>query len=213
MESELWNGSGSKGKVGPKSCVIKPYRGVASDGVYKCTNMKEVYVAFHKLLNQPQYGGGVNDAVLVQECVTGTEYAVDTIAKNGEIKVSALWRYRKLPANGAPFVYQCSELVSADGKEEKDVCDYCIKVLKAQGLKWGPTHTEIMATADGPRLIEINARWHAQHFKPITDACLGYDALKSSLDAVYEPGETLDCICCRSTDSHLTSICPICFLL
>ena len=29
--------------------------------------------------------------------------------------------------------------------------DYCVEVLRALGVKWGPTHTEIMATAQGPR--------------------------------------------------------------
>lgn len=54
---------------------------------------------------------------------------------DGEIKVVALWRYKKFPANGAPFVYQCSELISSAGPEEAEVCDYCVSILKAQGLK------------------------------------------------------------------------------
>lgn len=42
-------------------------------------------------------------------------------------------------------------------------------------------------TKDGPRLIEVNGRWHAQHFKPIVDAALGYDALLSTVDAFFFP--------------------------
>lgn len=61
--------------------------------------------------------------------------------------------------NGAPFVYQCSELVPIVGEPERKVCDYCVAVLKAQGQKWGPAHTEVMFTTRGPILIEINARW------------------------------------------------------
>ena len=38
----------------------------------------------------PQFGGGVNDKVLVQQHVTGTEYAVDTVARDGQIKVMML---------------------------------------------------------------------------------------------------------------------------
>lgn len=37
---------------------------------------------------------------------------------NGEIKVIALWKYKKLSANGAPFVYQCSELIDVNSDEE-----------------------------------------------------------------------------------------------
>lgn len=173
------------------ACVIKPYRGVASDGVYLCRTIQEAKFAFESLHGQPQFGGGSNDAVLIQEYVAGTEYAVDTVARDGEIKVVALWRYRKLPFNGAPFVYQCSELVPCNGEEERAVCDYCVDILRAQGLKWGPTHTEIMASKDGPRLIEVNARFHAQHFQPIARACLGYDAIESTMDAYFDPGMML----------------------
>lgn len=91
----------------------------------------------------------------------------------------------------APFVYQCSELISSDGKIESDVCDYCLNILKAQSLIWGPTHTEIKYTSKGPRLIEINARWHAQHFQPIVDRCLGYNAVTTTLEAFFQPGSCL----------------------
>jgi hypothetical protein len=138
-------------------------------------------------LNKPRYGGGLNDQVLIQEFADGPEFAVDTIAQDGNIKVVALWKYHKLEANGAPFVYQCSELISSEGAVEQEVCDYCLDVLKVQDLKWGPTHTEIKYTSKGPRLIEINARWHAQHFPPIVDACIGYDAITTTLDAFFYP--------------------------
>ena len=87
--------------------VIKPYRGVASDGVFKAGSRREARQAFESLLGGARFGGGANDAVLLQEFASGTEYAVDTVARDGEVKVVALWRYRKLAANGAPFVYQC----------------------------------------------------------------------------------------------------------
>ena len=110
------------------------------------------------------------------------------------IQVAALWRYRKLPCNGAPFVYQCSELVSSEGEEETNVCNYCVELLNGLGLRWGPTHTEIMCTSDGPRLIEVNAgRFHAQHFYPIVRSCLGYDALSTTLDGFFNP-EAFDLI-------------------
>jgi len=156
------DGDASKKKKQQQRCVVKPYRGVASDGVFCCSSLIEAQGAFQALIGQPQYGGGVNDAVLIQEYADGTEYAVDTVARDGQIKVIAIWKYTKFSANGAPFVYQCSELVSADGEVEAAVCDYCVDVLKAQRLRWGPTHTEIKYTTNGPRLMEINARWHAQ---------------------------------------------------
>eukprot|EP01038_Epipyxis_sp_PR26KG_P006279 gene6279-8646_t len=174
----LWNEENDRTE---NLCVIKPYRGDASDGVFLCKNLEEAETAFGKLFNKPKFGGGINEAVLIQEFADGVEYAVDTVAMDGEIKVIALWKYGKFSVNNAPFVYQCTELVSSNkGGIE-------IEVLQAQPVRWGPTHTEIKYTKNGPRLIEINPRWHAQHFSPITRACLGNDAVTATLDGFFEP--------------------------
>ena len=52
----------------------------------------------------------MSNAVLVQEWIEGVEYAVDTVSRDGEHKVTAMWRYDKRPVNGGPFVYFCTEL-------------------------------------------------------------------------------------------------------
>ena len=41
------------------------------------------------------------------------------------------------------------------------------------------------------RLIEVNARFHAQHFYPLARACLGYDALTATMDSYFNPGKLL----------------------
>ena len=98
----------------------------------------------------------------------------------------AIWKYHKRAANGAPFCYQAAELVPYSD-ELAALVDYCISVLAAAGSRWGPTHTEVVATAAGPRIIEVNPRWHAAKFRPLAQACLGYDALAASIDAFFDP--------------------------
>lgn len=127
----------------------------------------------------------------------------------------AVWKYQKLPANGAPFVYQCTELVSSADPAVQGVSDYCVNVLEAQGLRWGPSHTEIRLTADGPRLMEINARWHAQNFVPVVRRCLGVDAVTATMDSFFDPGE---CVIYRATllfhnVCELIGIIPDCIIL
>jgi biotin carboxylase len=152
-------------------CVVKPHRGVASDGVHLCFSEAQAQRAFDKLLGISTYGGGRNDKVLVQEFAVGQEYALDTVARDGEIKVVAIWRYHKRAANGAPFCYQAAELLPYTAELE-GLVDYSVKVLTAAGSKWGPTHTEVVMTRDGPRIIEVNPRWHAAKFRPIAQVIL-----------------------------------------
>lgn len=104
----------------------------------------------------------------------------------------ALWKYAKLSTNNAPFVYQCSELIDVDGEEAVEVCNFCLKALEKLGMRWGPSHTEIKYSSKGPRLIEVNARWHGQNFVSICKNCIGYDAITLSLDCYYNPSKSVN---------------------
>ena len=46
--------------------MVKPYRGVASDGVFLCRDKQAAKESFDALFGQPQFGGGMNEAVLIQ---------------------------------------------------------------------------------------------------------------------------------------------------
>jgi biotin carboxylase len=142
--------------------VVKPARGVASDGVFLCGNKDEAKRAFDELIGKNTYGGGTNDHVLIQEFADGTEYAVDSVSHDGVTKVLAVWKYSKVSVNDAPFVYQCTELLSYSNPEEEEevgtVSEYVVKALQAVNLRYGPSHTELKKTTNGLRLIEINPR-------------------------------------------------------
>ncbi|CAM9221152.1 unnamed protein product [Ectocarpus sp. 8 AP-2014] len=183
--------------------VVKPARGCASGSVFRCQGEREAMEAFDKILGTPKYGtpGEFNDEVLVQEFLVGTEYVVDTVSRDGEHKAVAIWRYDKRPANGAPFVYFSVKLMPSDGQAEQKVVEYAFKALDALGITFGPTHTEIMmvgahggddgTTSPGegtPTLVEVNTRWHLTDFAPLTDACIGYNAVEETLAAYLDPG-------------------------
>lgn len=167
-------------------CIVKPKRGAASDSVFLVTSIDEMKEAFAEIIGSTVLGEikQSHDSVLVQEFVTGTEYAVDIVSKNGQHKVAALWKYDKRPANGRAFVYHATELISTFAPNEEAVCDYATSALDALDLKWGLTHTEIIIGEDGiSRLVEVNCRQHNMDFTPITMACIGYNALDMLLAA------------------------------
>lgn len=38
-----------------------------------------------------------------------------------------------------------------------------------------------------PFLVEVNTRWHLTDFAPLTDACVGYNAVEETLSAYLDP--------------------------
>ena len=176
--------------------VVKPLRGVASDDVHLCSNLTTLRKAFSKIINSSVFGSPTaakHDQVLVQEFAQGVEYAVDVVCRDGDRKVAALWRYDKRAVNGAPFVYFGTELISADKEGvETEVCNYVFNALEALGVRWGLSHVEVIAEVSQEtgkiriRLVEVNCRQHNTDFVPLTNACVGYNALDLTLSAYLD---------------------------
>jgi len=170
-----------------KYCIVKPCRGVASDGVEFCPDLDAVRQAFDRIRDTSVFGstkrGEKNEAVLVQEFAAGTEYVLDIVSKAGEHKCAALWRYDKRSVNGSPFVYFATEIIDAHNPTGQAICEYAMKALDALGVKWGMSHNEFIVDKDGPRLVEVNCRQHNTDFAPLTSACMGYNALDMLLSA------------------------------
>mmetsp|Transcript_5200 Transcript_5200/g.6792 ORF Transcript_5200/g.6792 Transcript_5200/m.6792 type:complete len:518 (-) Transcript_5200:11-1564(-) len=180
------------GKTGrdPTRVVVKPFRGVASESVFLCISVQEVQEAWEFITDTTVFGamsGAKHDTVLVQEFIEGSEYALDVVSRNGEHKIAAIWKYDKRPANGASFCYFRTKLVDAS-MEPRDVPliqEYIRKALTALGVQYGLSHNEVIMTEDrGPVLVEINCRQHNMDFAPIAMACIGYNALDMTVDAL-----------------------------
>eukprot|EP00984_Skeletonema_dohrnii_P008193 scaffold3007_cov144-Skeletonema_dohrnii-CCMP3373.AAC.11 len=180
--------------------VVKPHRGVASDDVYLCSSMQSLREAFSRIHSSPVFGSSTaakHQSVLVQEFASGTEYAIDVVCRDGDRKVAALWKYDKRSVNGAPFVYFMTQLIPAANNDdegpskdvEEAVCNYVFNALEALDIRWGLSHVEVIVTRNAEtgsiqvRLVEVNCRQHNTDFMPLTNACVGYNALDMVLAA------------------------------
>lgn len=164
--------------------------GCASDDVFLCSDLSSVRDAFETIHGSTVFGlpRQQNDAVLVQEFATGQEYAIDTVSKNGTMKIAAIWQYDKRSVNGAPFVYYATKLHSAEHDDKSGECngierllwDYLNACLSALDIRWGITHSEVImiTTPTGalaPRLVEVNCRQHNMNFLPLVMSGIGYN--------------------------------------
>ncbi len=138
--------------------VLKPLGSSGSDGVALCANEAELQAAFADIMNRDNVFGFPNDAVLVQEHLTGTEYAVDTVSCEGQHKVAACWEYEKPGTGNSWFGGDSLELLPWSQTLHRRLFPYVASVLDALEIRNGPAHCEVMLSNEGPVIVEIGAR-------------------------------------------------------
>lgn len=101
-----------------------------------------------------------NKATLIQEYLSGIEYVVDTVSRDGVHKVVAVWQYDKRVANASSFVYYGVILKAVDNDLMTSIVDYVLNVCTVLGISNGPGHAEVKLSNGKPCLVEIGARCH-----------------------------------------------------
>ncbi|TDD53753.1 ATP-grasp domain-containing protein [Kribbella antibiotica] len=138
--------------------ILKPRALAASLGVVKVNDpaeLRENWAFAHDTTvpEAPHYD--VN--VLVEEFADGYEISIDAAIFHGQVTPFCLARkeigYPPYAEEIGHFVDAADPLL-ADGQLQQVLVD----AHKAIAFTDGVTHTEIMMTADGPKVIEINAR-------------------------------------------------------
>jgi len=173
----------------PFEVVVKPIQAAGSDDVLKCTTLDETKAAFDKINGAINGLGVVNEGVLVQEYLDGTEYVIDSVSRDGVHKVTAIWEYDKRSVNDANFVYFGMSLKPVSGEVEQQLLAYSYLILDALGMMNGPGHMEVKMCRSGPCLVEVGSRCHGGEgtWMAVADECVGYNQISVSLDAYLNP--------------------------
>ena len=89
--------------------------------------------------------------------MSGPEVSVETLTLNGVCNVIQITD--KL-TTGAPHYVEMghSQPTSLNADMVAEVCEVAIAANKAVGIENGPSHTEIIVTPEGPKIVEIGAR-------------------------------------------------------
>lgn len=173
----------------PLPVIVKPVESAGSDGVKLCRSIEQAQEHFDLLMRAQRKVGSQDAAVLVQEFLRGKEYVVDHVSRDGVHKTVALWVYDKRPCNGSQFVYFGMLPVPSDSEVAQQLIPYVRGVLDALQIRHGPTHGEVILTADGPCLVEMNCRAHGGDgsFVPLARALTGgYSQVDAAVDAFLD---------------------------
>lgn len=149
-------------------CIVKPVDGEASRGVAKIDSPADVERALRCV--------GVDDlgrGVLVEEFLVGEELSVEAISTRGRHHVVAITKKFK---DDQSFV-ESGHLVPAplDPSARAAIESYVAGILEAFGFHDCPSHTELMLTSQGPRIIETHNRIGGDRIMDLVQHATGVD--------------------------------------
>jgi len=138
------------GEVG-LPCIVKPVAGEGSVGVAKVDSLDDLLQALARLGETALAAG-----VIVEEFLVGEEFSVEAISAGGVHHIMAITKKYKDPLT---FV-EVGHVVPAplDAQTADAIRAYVTSILGAFNYRNCPSHTELMLTADGPRIIETHTR-------------------------------------------------------
>ncbi|MEU7316833.1 ATP-grasp domain-containing protein [Streptomyces sp. NPDC007083] len=157
--------------------VLKPRALNASAGVVLVASADRLPAGF-RLAKGATAPGAVEVApgdVLVEEYLEGPEISVDAAWSRGRMTPGFVARKE---CGFAPCFEEVGHLV--DGRDplqdDADVLEVVARAHAAVGFCTGWTHTELRLTAEGPKVVEINARIGGDRIPDLGRLALGTDA-------------------------------------
>ncbi|MGI5216862.1 ATP-grasp domain-containing protein [Nocardia sp. CA-290969] len=112
--------------------------------------------------------------ILLEECLDGPEFSVETVTVRGETTVVGITDKR---LTGAPAFIEAGHMFPAALSEDEQAAVGAVAraALVALGADDTVAHTEIKYTADGPRLIEVNLRPAGNRISELVRRVTGID--------------------------------------
>ncbi|WKU48841.1 ATP-grasp domain-containing protein [Streptomyces sp. VNUA116] len=176
--------------------VVKPRGRAASVAVQIVRSEAELRAAFD-FARSSENASIADGLVLVEEFLAGPEISVDSWVLDGRVEPYAIALKR---TGYAPFFEEVAHVVGTvlDSATEAAVRDVVIRSNNALGIDRTVTHTELMLTADGPKVVEVNGRLGGELIPRLAEiaipglsigAVLGAVATGREPDPIPAPGQ------------------------
>lgn len=135
--------------------IVKPADSSGSRGIYEVQDIHNIDM-IKSAYDYCRPYSKVGD-VIVEEYMEGSEVSVETISIDGVCHVIQITD--KLTTGAPHYVEMGHSQPTRHGKEIIERISEVAKAAnKAIGIKNGPSHTEIIVTSEGPKVVEIGAR-------------------------------------------------------
>ncbi|MER6692752.1 ATP-grasp domain-containing protein [Streptomyces minutiscleroticus] len=157
--------------------VVKPQSLAGSAGVMWAHNRDQVRKAYEQAgraaaAGQQQYG---TPGVIVEEALIGSEISVETaVLAPGRTRILAVTRKLPAPANTTQEYGHCVDAMDPLLQDE-DLHQVISAAVDALGVSTGVLCIEVMLTASGPRIVEVNGRLGGDLLQLLVKRALGID--------------------------------------
>ena len=133
-------------------CIVKPVDNSGSRGVDLLNVDTDIDKAYDYTVKFSRCG-----EIVVEEFMDGPEVSVETLAIDGTVHVIQI---TDKITTGAPYFVEMrhSQPSMLDVGTRREISKLAIAANKAIGINNGPSHTEIIVTKNGPKIVELGAR-------------------------------------------------------
>lgn len=169
--------------------VLKPRRGAGSVNTVACHDVATAERAVAEFLAHGPAEFVVEELLVGVPTGAFADYvSVESLTFDGNVRHVCVTG--KFPLEPPFRETGCFVPSTLDGKDEQAVLDLAERAVRALGVTIGVTHTEIMLTAAGPRVIEVNGRLGGS-IGPLVRRAAGYDLARAAIELALgrDPGQ------------------------
>ncbi|WP_416409748.1 ATP-grasp domain-containing protein [Agrobacterium rosae] len=184
-----------RGEIGEGPYILKPCDAAGGESLHYCPD----FAALEAAVAAIEWGAlnctwKPNERYLVQEYVSGSEFVVDLVARNGEAVVAAITRYIRLSDLGSwsyPYLKRFMIMEDPTSSKFAPLIHLALECAKALGIRQGAAHMEFIDGPKGKFMVEIGARLHGSLAPKLFAQCYDNDLLTSLYDSYFDHSRKL----------------------
>lgn len=153
--------------------IVKPVEGSGSQFCSCCDTPEDLIMAFDSALHSTTAELAVNEELLVEELLTGTEYVVNCMSYGPTAPTTILEVWRKSQKRSGPYVLYDRQDLLKPHEVPECIREATVEILRTLGVFYGVSHLEVICVDEGNRVecVELNARaaGHSSRTMPFND--------------------------------------------
>ncbi|MBJ7597430.1 MAG: carboxylate--amine ligase [Candidatus Nephthysia bennettiae] len=152
--------------------ILKPSRGWASTGISVVNSEENLAGAFRRTVQATPFLVGPSPP-MAERCFEGREFSVEAITHRGVHHVFAVTEKFKDERTKVELGHLVPARIT--GREERLLIEHVRAALTALGVGFGPTHTEVILSSQGPVIVETHLRDGGDEIPRLVEDATGVD--------------------------------------